>query len=66
METVGEKRRNRNNKVIAMLIAILVHCAAAAALWYSSDVEGEDPIVEEQPQELTLQILPKDTIDWCA
>ena len=49
-----------------MLIAILVHGAAAAALWYTSGTKGAEAVVEEQSQELTLQILPKDTIDWCA
>lgn len=55
MESIREKRRNQRTKMTAMVIALIIHAAAAAAIWYSSGSEVEKEKGKVESKELTFQ-----------
>ena len=55
MESIREKRRNRRTKMTAMVIALIIHAAAVAAIWYSTGSEVEKEKGKVESKELTFQ-----------
>jgi len=55
MESIKEKRRNRTTKITAMVIALLIHAAVVAAIWYASGGDVDTANEQVETKELTYE-----------